>query len=188
MIEKKEQLVDRILDILGEETYKEQVERICAHQVRAIAYDIADRFLDLKLSSEDIRKEIDTYLMDYFDLDVEHFEEKMEEIRQQDAKPVYSIYSELAQNYNALILRVPVSDQWKEEISRTVSGIVYFGMEQSMERDCVVQALYDILPVEKANVVMNRAIAMINSMTDAKMKEMQTPPEEPNIVPFPKKS
>ena len=81
MIDKREVLVERVCQILEETEYRDSLNTVWLYQKRKLAYDIADRFLDLKLTDEDIRKEISAYLRDYLDEDTRTLEEMKQEVQ-----------------------------------------------------------------------------------------------------------
>ena len=181
MIDKREVLVERVCQILEETEYRDSLNTVWRYQKRKLAYDIADRFLDLKLTDEDIRKEISAYLRDYLDEDTRTLEEMKQEVQTEDSKPSYVLRERQTEVYNALITDAPLDDEWKNRITDAVRWFVDAGMYDTMLRECIVTALYDIGGKANGDAVMQRAIALVNAKTDKKIRERSVPD---NIIPF----
>ncbi len=164
MVKNREQLTQKIISILSEEQYKERMDKVKEDLVHTFAEDIAKNFIAPRVTEEEIREEINASLDDYF------IENSNTENDQESVSGV-NFQVELGNELMKLIEDIPVGEEWKNKIYRIAIGFNNFGLYQSMQKECIVSAMYDLCGLETGNFVMCEATKRTGMMTEKMFNE-----------------
>ena len=173
MVKNREQLIRTIEKILEEDKYKDRMDKVKEDLIYSFAESIAVNFISPRVTEEEIRDEIERSLDDYF------IENRHEDKDNEEEESGVNFQVELGEDLMKLIREIPVSEEWKNEIYRIAIGFNNFGLYQSMQKECIATALYDICGTEMANYVMCEATKRTDIMTE-KMFNMNYEAEKEN--------